>query len=164
MKQIETEIDQCRDNIQALAEEMRSTLPRGQRSSEVSLVCKGYRPPHVYFLVWNSGDNEDYKLCASSGKVRLNGNPRRRAARAFDKLRNLKKRCKKARSNAQDWQNRKRDLINRRLRENPEILEKMKALCEEALVSPPEAKAGKRPKAKSPEAIAMAVSPKAVRV
>ncbi len=137
----DAEIEQCKEDIKSLANDILRNdqwlkLGAVNPHSNVSLARKGYSGSYRYFLVWDSGDHKEYKLCDSSGRVRLKGNARRRAVRAFNKLSKLKVQQRRALSNARDWQSRKRNLINQRIRDRPDILAKMKALCEEALVSP----------------------------
>lgn len=144
-ERLDAEYKGCLVDIRILARDILegdTSLKRKATGSctNVSISRDGYSKPYKYFLVWSTGEDKDHEKCSSSGRALLKGNARRRAVRAFKKLSILRARKRNARQRCQDWQGRKRDLVRRRIKDRPDILAKMRGLCEEAMVSPEKAK------------------------
>lgn len=140
------------DKEQALANSIFNALPEAKHIRKMESKLKfeldsnygGHNKPTRYEIQYHSANVKYESQARVRGVILLTGSQRKRAERFLKNKGELDTAIYEASGDARNWTPRKRGIMTQRIRQRPDLLEKMRAICIEAMGDPP--KKPKKPK------------------
>ena len=139
LEKAEAEASKARANLHELALELLKANPAYRQikklceNPSVKLYTKGYQKDRIYLLKWSDG----LDVPKHAGAIRLTGNQRARAKRAFARLSKANGKVRKYRERTMDWKGRKMRFLKRRIEDSPDLRDIIIDICHIAFGSKP---------------------------